>query len=51
MFFEELFALAVTEAEENDVDLIKGHFVSKLEVGVANESFMYVADQIAGITL
>ena len=51
MLLEERLALAVTEAEEHDVDLLKGHRVGKAQVGVADESFVHVAHQIAGVAL
>ena len=49
MFLQELFTLAVAEAEEDNVHLVKRHLVGKTLIGFANESFMYVAQQIASI--
>ena len=51
MLLEELFALPMTKAEEDYVDIFEWHLVSKPQVGVADESFMHVAYKIASITL
>ena len=40
VFFEESLALAVTESEEDDVNLVEGHRVGKLQIGIANESLV-----------
>ena len=41
----------MTETEENNVDLVEGHLVCELQVGVANESLMHVTYQITCIAL
>ena len=51
VFLEEGFTLAVTEAEEHDVNLIKRHLVGELQVCLANQSFVHIADQIARVAL
>jgi hypothetical protein len=51
MLLEEGLALAVAEAEEYDIDILERHLVSKHQVGVAYESFVYVAHPVTGITL
>lgn len=51
MFAEELLALAMAETEEDDVDLVERHLGSESQVGIADESFVNVADQIARIAL
>ena len=48
---EESLTLAVSEAEEDDVDLLERHLVGKPQIGIANESLVYVADEIASVTL
>ena len=50
MFLQEGFTLAVPKAEEYNVDLLKGHLVSKLQFRLANKPFMHIADQIACVT-
>ena len=51
VFLKELLTLAVSEAEEYHINLIKGHLVGELQIGFTDEAFMYIADEIAGITL
>ena len=51
VLLEECLALAMTEAEEYDVDLVERHLVSKLQIGLADEAFVYVGNQIAGVAL
>ena len=51
VLLQEGFALSVSEAEEDDIDLVKWHLIGELQVRFANESFMYIAHQIARIAL
>ena len=51
VLLQERFALAVTETEEDNVYLIEWHLVGKTQISVTNQSFVHVADQIAGIAL
>ena len=51
VFLQESLTLTMSEAEEDDIHLIKGHFVRELQVRLADESLVYVRHQIAGITL
>ena len=48
---EESRTLAVTEAEEHHVDLVEGHLVGECQVGVAQQSLVYVGYGVAGIAL
>ena len=41
---------AVSEAEEQHIDLIERHLGSELQVTIPVESFVHVGDQVAGIT-
>ena len=49
VLLKESLALAMTEAEENDIYLIERHFGSKLQVGFAIETFVYIGNTIACI--
>ena len=49
MLFEELFALAVTKAEEDDIYLIERHFTGKLQLCVAYKPFVNFIYLIPGI--
>jgi hypothetical protein len=51
MFLEEGLALAVSETEEYDIDLIERHLVGKLQISLANESFVDIADEVACVAL
>ena len=51
VLLQESFTLPMPEAEEYDVDILKRHRVSELEVGFPNQSFMNIAYQIPRITL
>ena len=51
MLLEKRLALAVAEAEEHEVDILKGHRVGKAQVGVPDQPFMHVAHQIPRIAL
>jgi len=51
MFLQELLTLSVSEAEEYNINLIEGHLVGEAHIGLANETFMDVADQVASVTL
>ena len=51
MLLEELLALAVAEAEEDHVDILKRHLVRKPQVCIADEALMYITHQIAGVAL
>ena len=42
MLLEECLTLAVAEAEENDVHLVKRHLVGKLQISIANQTFVYI---------
>ena len=48
---EKGFALTVAEAEEEHVDRVKGHGVAEAQRGVADEPFVDVGDEVAGIAL
>ena len=49
MVLQEGLALAVAEAEEHHVDLVKGHRVGEAHGGLTVESLMDIGEQIAGI--
>ena len=51
VLLEESLALTMPEAEEHHIHLVERHIGSKTQVGVADESFVYIADKIACITL
>ena len=51
VFREELLALPVSEAKEDDVHLLERHFRSEAEVSLANQPFVDFADGIAGVAL
>jgi hypothetical protein len=51
MLLEELFALAVAEAEENHVDILERHLVCEPQVCIADEALVYITHQIAGVAL
>ena len=51
VLLKERLALAMAEAEEYHVDLVERHLVSKLQVGLADEAFVYVRNQIACVAL
>ena len=51
VLLEECLTLAMTKAEENNIHLIEGHLVSKLQIGLTNQAFVYIADQIASVAL
>ena len=51
VLLEEGLALAVSEAEEQDVGLLKWQLVGEAQVSVAGEPFVHVAHQVAGVTL
>ena len=51
MFLQECLAFAVAEAEEYHVNLVERHFVGKLQVSLANQSFVHVANRIASVAL
>ena len=51
VFLKELFALAVSEAEEDDVHLVEGTVEAEPQLTVADQSLVYVADEVAGIAL
>ena len=42
VLFEESLALTMAEAEEYNVNLVEGHLVSKLQIGIANQTFMHI---------
>ncbi len=51
MVVEELRTLAVTEAEEDDVHLVKRQPVGKTKVGLTEQSGMNIGNEIAGVAL
>ena len=51
VLLEERLALAMTEAEEHYIDLIKRHFGTELQVGIAIQTLVHVGYKIAGIAL
>ena len=51
MLLQELFALAVSEAEEEHIHLVEMHFICEAEVCLTNESLVHLADRIAGVAL
>ena len=51
MFAQECLALAVPEAEEYHIHLVKWHFRSKRQPGLAYESLVHFIHFIPGITL
>ena len=51
MLGQEGRALAVPEAEEHDVHTLERHLVGESQLRIADESFVYVAHQIARIRL
>ena len=51
MLLEELLALAVTETEEDYVDILKRHLVGEPQVCIADKAFMDITHQIARVTL
>ena len=51
VLLEESLALAVPEAEENNIHLVERHLRSELHVAVAIQSFMHLSHRIASIAL
>ena len=51
MLLQESLALAMTETEEHNVDIIERHLGSELQVGIAVKTFMHVGNKVAGIAL
>ena len=51
MFLKESLALAVAEAEEHYIYLVEWHLVSKPQISLADEAFVYVAYQVSCVTL
>ena len=49
VLIEELFTFSVTKTEEDDIYLVKGQGISKSQFCFPDESFMYIAQQIASI--
>ena len=49
VLLEKCLALAVTEAEEYDVDLVERHRVGKFQISLTDESFVHVTQQISCI--
>ena len=45
MLLQKLFALAVTEAEEDHVNILKRHRIGESQIGFPDQSFMHVADE------
>ena len=50
MFVQKLRTFAMAKAKEDHVDLIKGQFVGKPQIGLAIYAFVHVTEEIAGIT-
>ena len=50
MFRQKLRTLAMAEAKEENVNIIKGQLVGKPHVGLPIYAFVYITEQIAGIT-
>ena len=48
---QELGALAMTETEIDDINVLKREFVGEAHVGFSIKSFMHVGDEIAGVAL
>ena len=42
VLLEESLALAMTETEEYHIDLVERHLVGKLQVGIANQTFVHI---------
>ena len=42
VLFEECLALAVSEAEEYHINLIERHLIGKLQIGIANQTFVHI---------
>ena len=51
VLLQELFTLAVSEAEEHHVDLVERHLVRELQIRLADESLMYIAHQVPCVAL
>ena len=51
VLLKERLALAVTEAEEDDIHLVERHLGGKLQVGLAIQSLVNLSRQVAGVTL
>ena len=51
VLLQERLALAMTEAEEDDIHLVERHLGGKLQVGLAIQSLVNLSHQVAGITL
>ena len=42
VLLKELLAFPMAKAEEDDVNIVKGHLVSELQIGIAYKSFMNI---------
>ena len=51
MLLEERLTLAVSEAEENDIDFVERHVRRKGHVSLSNQPFMHIAHGVPGIAL
>jgi len=51
VLLEEGLALAMSETEEYDIHLIKRHLIGKLQISIANEPFVDIADEVACVAL
>ena len=51
VLLQERFALAMTEAEEDNIYLVERHLGGKLQVGLAIQSLVNFSHQVACITL
>jgi hypothetical protein len=47
MLFQELFTLAVTKAEEQNINLIERHLVGEAKISFTNQSFMHITHEVA----
>ena len=51
VLLQERLALAVTEAEEDDIHLVERHLGGKLQISLAIQSLVNLSHQVAGVTL
>ena len=51
VLLEERLALAMTEAEEHNVDIFEWHIRGELQVGIAIQTLVHVGNEIAGVAL
>ena len=51
MLLEECLALAMAEAEENNIDLVERHVGRETEIGIANQALVHIRETVASIAL